>query len=209
MLLAPTWHSTFSAASPLLFSAFPCHPGTANRAPEFVTGMQSIDTNLRTEYTCHAQRACEIALFARDMNTAWPPQQTTDDIAIEAAIGFETLDVRTLFTPDGGVCQGTGAVHCIYKLTLSNVHDHLASTHIRCFTTFDMHDASAAPQQRSCRRYFNPQLINTRSIFLSLCYSTNLLKHHFVAANLCASKFTSSPVLRGEVELVYFTSRLL
>ena len=145
--------------SPLLFSAFPCDPGTENEAPIFVTGLKSLDTRLRTEFTCNFEQACEIPLFSRDMafgigNIVSP--ETKDEISIEAAIGFDTLDQNTLYKPDGSECRGVGALHCIYKLIHSDMHqfgssDQSKKVHIRCFTTFDIHDGKAAPQQRTCR----------------------------------------------------------
>ena len=152
----PTWAtSPLTGASPLLFSAFPCDPGSENRPPTFVTGLDSTDTRVRTEYSCVIGEECEIPLFARDLSTDAEPRETTDDIAIEAALGFAPLDRHSLFRPDGSACRGRGALYCIYRLFAPEDRGLVTrasreSSYIRCFTTLDIHDAAAATDARSC-----------------------------------------------------------
>ena len=150
----PTWNSSpRSSASPLLFSAFPCDPGTSNQPPVFVTGLKSFDTRVRAEYTCVFGEECEVPLFARDMTLDSEPRDSADEIAIEAAVGFEQLGAQSLFRPDGSECRGSGPLFCIYKLALPDDGDVMSwpTSVIRCFTAFDIHDSDAAPGKRSCR----------------------------------------------------------
>jgi hypothetical protein len=157
--IVPTWKSQ-SAVSPLLFSAFQCHPGTQNLAPVFVAGFDSADTGVRTEYTCHFEEACEIPLFARDISTDVGQAVSSDSIAIEAAIGIEFTEGISLFKPDGSDCRGTGLLHCIVNVNHPERHNYAATTLIRCFTTFDIHNSNAAPQQRTC--HSPPLCLNIR-----------------------------------------------
>jgi hypothetical protein len=143
------WRSSPGAAAPLLFSAFPCDPGTVNRPPVFVTGLLSTDTRVLSEYTCTFKEPCEIPLFARDFR---PDEevQSSDEISIKAAVGFEELNRRSLFKPDGSACRGSGALFCIFKLDAQASRPATAGAITRCFVTLDVHDAASSPGQRTC-----------------------------------------------------------
>ena len=153
------WHDSQAAASPLLFSAFLCDSGTENQAPVFVAGLLSTETRLRSEFSCTSEEACEIPLFARDFR---PDEavDSSDDISIKAAVGFEELDHRSLFKPDGSICRGVGSLFCIFKLDAQALRGSAAGTVTRCFVAFDTHDVASAPRQRTCSSM--PYCINVR-----------------------------------------------
>ncbi len=173
----PTWPS--SAASPAVFSAFGCDAGTKNQPPMFVSGLQSTDAKIPTDYSCPSLGPCEIVLYARDFVYPYTgqvpgaaPAESRDEITIEAALGFPRLQPGMLIQLDGRPCIGFGALQCIYKLppsstgglasgseqsqaTYAGPPDEsggriVGSTIVRCFTALDLHAPSAAPAKKSC-----------------------------------------------------------
>ena len=163
-----TWPT--SAASPALFSAVPCDPGTRNQPPVFVSGPRSTDVQVRSEYTCPAVGPCEIALHVRDFkvasgNGSGIPEESQDEITIEAAIGFRRLDRASIFRVDGSSCQGFGSLSCIFRLSRGDRsggleegvgrwdenEGMLGSVVVKCFTALDLHQPSAAPRKKTCR----------------------------------------------------------
>ena len=130
-----------------------CDAGTANRPPIFVTGLLSQERKVPTVFTCHTEQVCEIPLYVRDLTLESPPRQSFDHIAIEALFQGrgghqEDTEMSTLFTADGARCNGTGALHCVYKLKPMTA---APATYVRCFSAYDIHDAAAAPERRMCR----------------------------------------------------------
>jgi hypothetical protein len=118
-----------SAAASMVFAVFACDPGTRNQPPVFVTGKQSTDTQVRSEYTCPPVGPCEIELYVRDFDAAeWfhrrgnssdeAMQESRDQISIEAAVGFQRFEYDSLLQADGSPCAGFGSLQCIYRLSV-------------------------------------------------------------------------------------------
>jgi hypothetical protein len=145
----------------------------------FVSGLQSIDAKIPTDYTCPSLGPCEVVLYARDFvypytgqNPGAAPAESRDEITIEAAMGFPRLQPGMLTQLDGRACVGFGALQCVYKLPPNSTgglasgsersqEAHAApadesggrivgSTIVRCFTALDLHAPSAAPAKKSC-----------------------------------------------------------
>ena len=156
----PSWNSS-SASTQLLFSAFPCYSGTANQPPRFVQSLGSTSEDVQTEYVCLRSGPCEVPLFIRDFEMGTDGSesliQTSDRIAIEAAIGSDAGDGQRITREDGRPCTGVGSLSCVFKLVTPDYVDGVGfslpsgTTHVRCFAAVDVHAQSEAPAAKTCR----------------------------------------------------------